>query len=229
VSREESKALSSDNQVFRMPVGKRQKCNQRPIDQKLTQSSGLPRRSSSEQRRVLSPQPSTLNANNFEKLFTELLQDGHSVKFRAPGDSMYPTICDGDEVTVTPIDAISVHKGDIILYRNKSGVTAHRVIRIAKKDANSHQNSELKPQSSDLQRRSSSERRRALSPQSSYLLRGDAAIVFDDPVRADQIMGKVTLVERQGRRIDPYSLKATICFNARRLATRLKRFILFQS
>jgi hypothetical protein len=160
----------------------------------------------------------------FPNLISDLLADGHAVKFRAPGNSMYPTICDSDEVTVTPIDAASIKKGDIILYRNKSGVTAHRVIRITKKNANSHQNSELKPQSSASTSQSSD-----LSPQSCYILRGDAAIVFDDPVGADQILGKVTLVERKGRRIDPYALKATICFHARRLAARLKRHLCFQS
>ena len=205
MSREESKTLSSDNQVFRTPVSKRQRCNQRPIDRKLAQSS------------VLSPQSSKRNANNLEKLCTELLQEGHSVKFRAPGDSMYPTICDGDEVTVTPIDAASIKKGDIILYRNKSGITAHRVMRIIER-------SEARSRSAleDSQNRSSSETLR-------FILRGDAAIVFDDPVSADQILGKVTHVERKGRRIDPYALKATICYNARRLAARLKRRILFQS
>ena len=82
----------------------------------------------------------------------------------------------------------------------------------------------LRPESSAPTSQSS-----ALSPQSCYILRGDAAIVFDDPVSADQVLGKVTLIERKGRLIDPYALKATICFNARRLAARLKRRILFQS
>ena len=150
----------------------------------------------------------------FTNLICDLLTDGNSVKFRAPGNSMYPTICDGDEVTVTPIDAVSIHKGDIVLYRHKSFVIAHRVMRIIERSK-----ALLRSDLEDSQNRSSSE---ALQ----YILRGDAAIVFDDPVNADQILGKVTLVERKGRHIDPYSLKATICFNARRLAARLKRRII---
>ena len=66
----------------------------------------------------------------FPNLICDLLADGHSVKFFAPGDSMYPTIRDGDEITVAPIEAASIITGDIILYREKSGVTAHRVMRV---------------------------------------------------------------------------------------------------
>lgn len=153
----------------------------------------------------------------FPNLISDLLSDGHSVKFRAPGDSMYPTICDGDVITVGPIETDTITNGDIILYRHASGVAAHRVLRIIAQSKDCLQSTHR-----DTPTCSS---RKTLR----FILRGDAAIVFDDPVRADQIMGKVTLVERQGRRIDPYSLKATICFNARRLAARLKRFTLFQS
>jgi hypothetical protein len=147
----------------------------------------------------------------------ELLRKGHHVKFRAPGDSMYPTICDGDVVTVIPIEGESITIGDIILYRHRSGVVAHRVIRIEKRSSHYSPRSTPTPQSS------------VLSPQHLYLLRGDAALVFDDPVSADQILGKVTHVERKGRRINPDSLRANICFKARRLATHLKKSILVQT
>jgi hypothetical protein len=153
----------------------------------------------------------------FPNLLSDLLANGHAVKFRAPGDSMYPTICDGDVITVVPIESDAITIGDIILYGHTSGVVAHRVMRIIER-------SEARSRSAleDSQNRSASETLR-------FILRGDAAIVFDDPVSADQVLGKVTLVERQGRRIDPYALKATICFNARRLAARLKRHLCFQS
>lgn len=145
------------------------------------------------------------------ELISHLLAEGHAVRFSAPGDSMYPTICDGDIITVAPVKTASVATGDIILYRHKSGVAAHRVVRIAKNGGSrSHQ---FSPESQAKDH----------SPQSCYILRGDAAIVFDDPVLAAQVLGRVTLVERQGRRIDPYSLKWTICFKARRMAVRLKK------
>lgn len=177
----------------------------------------IPKCSDLAQSSVLSPQSASLTPDNFEKICTELLREGHAVKFRAPGDSMYPTICNGDVISVSPIKTSAIITGDIILYRHKSGVAAHRVIRIVQKSAHHAKHSPLKTQSSDL------------SPQHCFILRGDAAVVCDEPVTADQILGKVTAVERDGQGIDPYSIKATICFKARRIAARLKRSILFQS
>ena len=147
----------------------------------------------------------------FPELISDLLSDGHIIRFVAPGDSMYPTICDGDIVTVAPIKAASVSTGDIILYRHKSGLAAHRVLRIIK-HCNEHSRSDPK----DLKNRPSSETLH-------IILRGDAAVVFDEPVTAAQVLGRVTRVERQGRRIDPYSFKAIICFKARRIIARLKK------
>ena len=157
------------------------------------------------------------NTDLFSELLEETLNRGHSIRFRAPGDSMYPTICEGDVITVMPIETASITIGDIILYRHKSGVTAHRVIRITKRDAHHSQHSALRPQTSDLR------------PQSYFILRGDAAVVFDDPVSADQILGKVSFVERNGRRIDPYTRRAKILFSTRRLASRLRRFVFSQT
>ena len=184
---QESKVLSPENQAVSSYSIKRQKKRIKPIVSNLAQSS------------VLSPQSSYANSLKFEQVCTELLRQGHQIKFRAPGDSMYPTICDGDLITVHPIKPSNIIVGDIILYRHKSGVAAHRVINTRA------------PQSS------------VLSPQYFFTLRGDAAPVLDNPVGADQILGKVICVERNGRRIDPYCLRVKLLYKARRLASRLKR------
>ena len=157
------------------------------------------------------------NTDLFSELLEEVLNRGYYVRFPAPGDSMYPTIRNGDVITVTPLGASSVTIGDIILYQHKSGVTVHRVMRIIKQ---SEENSRGAPQGPQ---------NRSLSETLHFFLRGDAAVVFDDPVNADQILGKVTLVEREGRRIDPYTRGARIRFKARRLAARLRRFLFFQT
>ncbi len=157
------------------------------------------------------------NTDLFSELIEEVLNRGYSVRFPAPGNSMYPTICEGDVITVIPIETASITIGDIILYRHKSGVTVHRVMRIIKQ---SEENSRGAPQG--LQDRS-------LSETLHFFLRGDAAVVFDDPVSADQILGKVSFVERSGRRIDPYTRRAKILFSTRRLASRLRRFLFSQT
>jgi len=153
----------------------------------------------------------------FPGLISDLLAEGHAVKFSAPGDSMYPTICDGDIITVAPVQTACVTSGDIILYRHKSGVAAHRVKRIIKR-SEEHSRSAFK----DSQNRCSGETLQ-------LILRGDAAVVYDDPVGVDRILGKVVLVERDGRRINPYSLRAIIRFNARRMAARFKKSFCFQT
>ena len=146
---------------------------------------------------VLSPQ-----SFNFAQVCIDLLRSGKRVRFRAPGYSMYPTILNGDEITVEPVKPDAIRVGDIILYKDKENLIAHRVVRIE---------NEGDTQSS------------VLSPQSCFIPRGDARPVCDDPVAADHILGKVVLIETNGRSINPYSFKAILIFNIRRVVLRLKR------
>ena len=190
MTRGEAKTLRFENQAISTLRNNKKRDQDKPIGLNSSQSSAL------------SPQSFNLSTHSFEQICTELLRKGHHVKFRAPGDSMYPTICDGDLITVEQRKASDVCVGDIILYHHKNGVVAHRVVDIKA------------PQSSDL------------SPQHLFFLRGDAALVFDAPVSADHILGKVTLVEREGCRIDPYSFKATSHFKTRQFGSRIKRLLL---
>ena len=190
MTKEEPKALDSKNQVVSSFRIERPKGHIKLTDLNLTQSSAL------------SPQSSNLSLHSFVKVCTELLRSGHGVKFRAPGDSMYPTICDRDLITVEPKKPSEVCAGDIILYYHENGVVAHRVIRVQK------------PQSS------------VPSTQDLFILRGDAAIKDDDPVGSEQILGKVVSIERNGRRIDPYHLPITLRYKTRRIAARIKRVFL---
>ena len=64
----------------------------------------------------------------FVDLSTELLQNGRSIRFWAHGMSMKPTILHGDFVTVEPIEPSEIRRGDIVLYRDRDHVIAHRVV-----------------------------------------------------------------------------------------------------
>jgi hypothetical protein len=150
----------------------------------------------------------------FSDMIQETLNRDHSIRFRAPGDSMYPTICDGDVVTVMPIDTASITIGDIILYRHRSGVTAHRVMRILKRSEKNSRSGLKGPQD-----RSSSETL-------DFLLRGDAAINDDAPVSSQQILGKLVSIERNGRRMDPYCRRIKLHYKIRRFGCRIKRILL---
>ena len=153
------------------------------------------------------------DAKVFPNLVSDLLNIGHRVRFRAPGHSMYPTVLHQDVITVEPVDASAVKVGDIILFRNKQSLIAHRVITILKR---SEKNSRSAPKG--LQDRSSSETLQ-------FILRGDARPANDNPINAEQILGKVVCVERNGRCINPYHLKAQLTFYIRRLVSRLRRLL----
>jgi signal peptidase len=156
--------------------------------------------------------------NDNSSLFSEILGDtlnrGHSIRFCAPGDSMYPTICDGDLIAVEPIKPAAVIVGDIILYEHKSKVTVHRVMRVLKRSEKNSRSALQGPQD------------RSLSETLEFVFRGDAAIKDDAPVSSEQILGKVVSIERNGRRIDPYYLRIKLHYKTRRLAARIKRLFL---
>ncbi len=187
MTKKESKALNIENQAIITSKSKTSKGRIYSVDQNMTQSSGL------------RPQSLNPDTDHFKQVCVELLREGHGVKFRAPGGSMYPTICNGDLITVAPINPHDIVVSDIILYRHDYCVVAHRVVDIEA------------PQSS------------ALSTQHCFRLRGDAAINDDDPVHADQILGEVVSIERNGRLLNPYCLRLKLLYKARRLAVRLKR------
>jgi signal peptidase I len=141
----------------------------------------------------------------FLDVSTELLECGHSVRFKAPGRSMQPIIKEGETITVEPIAPEAVKRGDIILYRTPGGVVAHRVVGIKR---------EMTAQSSSL------------SPHHLFLLRGDASTTCDTPVAPHQVLGKVISVERDGRSINPYCLRVKTQRLARLIASRIKRWLL---
>jgi hypothetical protein len=187
-----------------------------------------------------------------DHLFVEtsigVLRKGHKVKFKAPGSSMHPTIRNGDIIIAEPISPAAVKVGDIILYQNTLGVVAHRVMEIIKRKdpqtplakvcCSSIANSETCLQRSEeysnsapqeVHNCSCRQKRAGFSAGETlrFFCRGDAARIYDEPVNAEQILGKVIFVERNGRRINPYTLRAKLYLKIRRLAYRFKRLIFY--
>jgi len=60
-----------------------------------------------------------------------------------------------------------------------------------------------------------------------FILRGDAARTFDEPVTSEQVLGKVIFLERNGKIVNPYSLKHKLSCWAHRWAARLKKYLFF--
>ena len=129
-----------------------------------------------------------------------MLRRGKSVRFRAPGRSMYPVIRENEVITVEPIVPSCVKVGDIVLYKLNRSVVAHRVIRIIEDD---HPSEPAAPEPPDG----------TCAARLSFVLRGDTWRVEDEAVQEHQILGKVVAVERKGRVRSPYTRRA----NTRRL------------
>jgi signal peptidase len=110
---------------------------------------------------------------------------------------MYPTIRENEAITVEPVTPQDVKVGDIILFRSGESVVAHRVMRIEKVEGKA----------------------------SRFILREDTWGTLDEPVEAEQILGKVVSVERAGRNVDLYSKRVKMRLIAHTIASRLKRWV----
>ena len=133
--------------------------------------------------------------NHFGDLSGELLSRGLGVRFRAPGTSMHPTIRHMDLVTVEPVAPCNLKRGDIILYRLQNGFIAHRIVNIEEQNGCGL----------------------------TLILRGDALVTDDAPVKPEQVLGKVVFVERDHRSIDPYSRRVRLWSMLYLWLARLKR------
>jgi hypothetical protein len=187
----------------------------------------------------------------FIDVSTELLRQGQSVRFRAPGQSMHPTIKEGENIRVEPIAPFDIKRGDILLYIVGRKVVAHRVVSI-KRDKSNFTSQSPSPSSANFAIQSTSHssanfsthaltpslahssahsstqasiHSKALNPQLIFILRGDASLTCDDPVEAQQVLGKVVSVERGGRSIDLYCRRVKIIRTIRLCASRLKRWV----
>ncbi len=148
-------------------------------------------------------------------LTAELLSRGTRVRFRPTGRSMYPSIREGELITVEPVVPSDVKLGDIILYRSQRGVIAHRVIEVSRSQTES---SAFGAAGFSLRASSSRDVR-------VFRLLGDASLSCDKPVEARQILGRVASVERGGRSVALASRGAKMWHQARRLASHLKRWM----
>jgi hypothetical protein len=107
----------------------------------------------------------------FIQMVEELLREGYAVRFHASGWSMYPTIRDGETITVAPLGGSPILTGDLLLYRSGRSAVAHRVVRVASVSGGP----------------------------TTLLLRGDAADSCDRPIDPGQVLGRLSGVERDGR------------------------------
>ena len=66
----------------------------------------------------------------FNAVIDDALANGTSVRFRAEGSSMYPTIRDGESITVAAVSTNDIVRGDVLLSRHGTRLLAHRVVGV---------------------------------------------------------------------------------------------------
>ncbi len=127
-----------------------------------------------------------------------LLAEGKTLKVKAEGYSMYPSIKPGSIIYIEPVESNNEPaSGDIIAWKKDSGFVVHRLIRVIK------------------------ERDRNL-----FVTRGDSCITEDEPVTFEQLAGRVVKVETQGGKVIPSISYLNISpkYSVNRLMVRIKSY-----
>jgi signal peptidase I len=140
-------------------------------------------------------QSSMRDTGLFHALVEEALAAGTVVRFRAEGTSMYPTIRDGEVITIAPVPSDDVVHGDVLLCRHDVRLLAHRLVAVTTRGA-----------------------------ERQFLCRGDAKAGCDTPVGAAAVVGRVISVYRNGRAAALCGRRARLRHAARRFASRARVF-----
>jgi signal peptidase I len=135
-------------------------------------------------------------AGSFTAIVEQTLAGGVGVRFKASGGSMHPSIRDGETIAAAPVAASDVVCGDILLYRCRGRLLAHRVVEILDRDGV-----------------------RMLRT------RGDAKTACDAPVAAGDVLGRVTTVTRGARHVRLDGRAARLRHRLRALAVEARIWI----
>jgi signal peptidase I len=104
----------------------------------------------------------------------EVLRSSGTLRLQVMGWSMLPTVWPGDTLVIERADSGAVGEGDIVLFGRDRRLFAHRVVTT-----------------------------RSHSGDSRVVTRGDAMPVADSPLAQDELLGKVSVIVRNGRCIAP--------------------------
>lgn len=70
-----------------------------------------------------------LEAGHFLALTAEILEQGHGLRCRTFGSSMFPLIRSQSRIQIKPVKSDQLRRGDVILYRAGEALVAHRFLR----------------------------------------------------------------------------------------------------
>lgn len=105
--------------------------------------------------------------NALNDCLCEYLLKGDVCRFKVASESMRPLLRAGDTIVVEQWPAQDVHCGDILVFMSNGEICTHRCLRVFK-----------------------------TADRITYLTKGDAALQVDEIVDSDDLIGKVTVIER---------------------------------
>jgi signal peptidase I len=129
----------------------------------------------------------------FAAVIEKALTAGATVRFRAEGTSMYPTIRDGEAITIAAICTNDIVRGDVLLCRHEQRLVAHRVVSVATRGSDRF-----------------------------FELRGDSKASCDMPVDMDAVVGRIIDVCRNGRLVTLSGRGARLRHVVRAAASHIK-------
>jgi signal peptidase I len=108
-----------------------------------------------------------------------LLSEGKSIRIKAHGYSMYPSIKPGSMVLIEPVRVKGAPRpGEIIAIKREAGLIVHRLVRTVVKNGVTW-----------------------------YIARGDSNAYTDNPVGIDKIVGRITGAEATGENPVPADIR----------------------
>lgn len=108
-----------------------------------------------------------------------LLSEGKTIRIKAHGYSMYPSIKPGSVIIIEPLSQKgNPSPGEIIAIKRENGLVVHRLIKIMIKDG-----------------------------KRIYIARGDSNVYSDAPVPIERIAGRIVRAEPSGENPEPADIK----------------------
>lgn len=119
------------------------------------------------------------NHNTVKDIGLTLLAEGKTIRIKAHGYSMYPSIKPGSLILIEPIHLKGAPvPGEIIAIRRENGLVVHRLIKIEKKNGIT-----------------------------SFIARGDSNAYADNPIKIDKIAGRIVRAESTGENMIPADIR----------------------
>jgi signal peptidase I len=115
-------------------------------------------------------------------MFKNKMKKDGFIDLPSDGSSMYPLLKIGDICRFISVNPLKLKKGDIILFHSKAGqLIGHRYFYTKKLEGTLY-----------------------------YFLKGDTNLAFDQPITEEQIIGKLTFIQRRDKTIHIENLSASL-------------------